>query len=104
MLIYHLILGVEPHASNEEIRTGYLNLVKKHPPEKEPDAFKMITVAYNAIKDGRSRVKTTLFGTSEVAEAGDIIEASALSLNIRKRNPSLQELIRVEKETSQVKS
>ncbi len=59
----------------------------------------MITIAYEAIKDTRSRVKTTIFGTSGLADCEDILKASTLSLAIKKRNPALQEIIVAEQAT-----
>jgi DnaJ-class molecular chaperone len=96
MLIYYLILGIDKDSSDDEIRDSYLALVKQYPPEVEPESFKMITVAYEAIKDKRSRVKTQVFGTSKVAECQDIIRAATLSVSINKRSPLLKEIIDAE--------
>ncbi|MFA6013380.1 MAG: J domain-containing protein [Desulfobacteraceae bacterium] len=98
MVIYYVILGLDTHASDTKIRSRYLDLVKQHTPEKEPETFKMITMAYEAIKDMRSRVKTRLFGTSQTASCEDILRAITLTLPVRKRIPTLKEIIKAESE------
>lgn len=98
MVIYYVILGLDTHASDTEIRSRYLDLVKQHPPEKEPETFKMITIAYEAVKDMRNRVKTRLFGTSHAASCEDILRAITLTLPVRKRIPTLKEIIKAESE------
>lgn len=63
MYIYYQLLGVAKDADDQTIRKAYLGLVKKFPPERDPDQFKRITRAYGAIKDRRSRVASKLMGT-----------------------------------------
>jgi len=45
------VLGVPREASEEEIRARYLELVKKFPPDRDPDKFREIRSAYEAAKD-----------------------------------------------------
>ena len=44
-------LGVPHDASEAEIRARYLDLVKQHPPERDPDRFREIRAAFDAAKD-----------------------------------------------------
>lgn len=44
-------LGVPYDASEAEIRARYLDLVKQHPPERDPDKFREICAAFEAAKD-----------------------------------------------------
>jgi curved DNA-binding protein CbpA len=39
------ILGVEPSASDKELRRAYLRQVKEHPPERDPEGFRRIREA-----------------------------------------------------------
>lgn len=39
-------LGLEAGATPEQIRARYLELVKQHPPERDPDRFAEINAAY----------------------------------------------------------
>ncbi len=97
MLICYLILGVDINASDEEIRTSYLELVKSYPPETSGEEFKTITVVYDAIKDKRSRIKTRIFGLSKVVDYEDLIRSLTIPLKITRRSPLISELIDAEK-------
>jgi curved DNA-binding protein CbpA len=56
----YTILGVGHTASLEEIKKAYFALVRQHPPEKDPDAFKQIRAAYEQLRDPRQRQQTDL--------------------------------------------
>ncbi len=45
------VLGVAQDATESEIRTRYLDLVKKFPPDRDPDQFRKIQAAYEAARD-----------------------------------------------------
>ena len=47
----HQILDVKPDANAEEIRKAYLGLVRKHPPDRDPDKFREIHAAYQMLND-----------------------------------------------------
>lgn len=49
------ILGIAPHADDEEIRAAYLRKVKEFPPEKAPAEFEKIRDAWEALRDPRRR-------------------------------------------------
>jgi curved DNA-binding protein CbpA len=66
MLNPYRVLGVSRQATDEEIRRAYFNLVRTYPPEKDPDKFKEIRAAYDALKDRAARVKTYLLHFEDV--------------------------------------
>ncbi len=68
MLTHYLVLGLTPEASLAEIRQRYLQLVRENPPVRAPELFQKITAAYEALKDERTRVASTLFGSLEYAD------------------------------------
>lgn len=43
------VLGIEPGASPEEVRQAYFQKVRAHPPERDPEMFKAIRVAYEQL-------------------------------------------------------
>ena len=45
------VLGVQPGASPEAIRSAYFELVRAHPPEREPEAFKTVRAAYEQLSE-----------------------------------------------------
>ena len=68
MLTHYLHLGLSPQASLAEIRQRYLQLVRENPPGRVPEYFQRITTAYEALKDERTLVATTLFGSTRYAD------------------------------------
>ncbi len=97
MLTYYLTLGLLLDASDEDIRSSYLRLVKKHTPEKDPERFRQITEAYEALKDRRNRVKGKIFGGLTVRDYENALLALAKAPEIRRRRAGLQELFQAEK-------
>ncbi|MCR4292940.1 MAG: J domain-containing protein [Candidatus Kuenenia sp.] len=55
------ILGIGPSADDATIRNAYLELVKKHPPDRAPEMFKKIANAYGLIRDERERLHYYVF-------------------------------------------
>jgi curved DNA-binding protein CbpA len=55
------ILDVSINASDAEIKQAYLRQVKKHPPDHDPDQFRLIHDAYLAVKDKKARLSYQLF-------------------------------------------
>jgi curved DNA-binding protein CbpA len=58
---YHA-LGVDFDATDKEIREAYLCLVRKHPPEREPERFHVIQQAYGEIREEFGRLRRAVLG------------------------------------------
>lgn len=54
---YH-VLGVEPNATEAEIKKAYFQLIRKHTPERDPERFKRIREAYEQLRSVEVRSKT----------------------------------------------
>ena len=54
------VLDVAHTASTEEVKKAYFALVRQHPPEKDPEAFKRIRAAYEQLRDPTQRQQTDL--------------------------------------------
>ena len=61
------VLGVDDDAGDETIRQRYLALVRRFPPDREPDRFQEIRQAYEAIRGARERLEVRLLRTSTAA-------------------------------------
>ncbi len=48
-------LDLPPTASPEDIRRAYYQMVRKHPPEKDPERFQQIRRAYETLSDEKAR-------------------------------------------------
>lgn len=55
------ILGVSPDADDNAIRKAYLELVRRFSPDTDPETFKLISGAYEQVKDEKSRLRHCLF-------------------------------------------
>jgi curved DNA-binding protein CbpA len=56
------VLGVSSDASEEKIRHRYLDLVRQHPPEQDPQGFARVREAYDMLREPIQRVERQLFG------------------------------------------
>ena len=59
----YIVLGLSRDATQDEIRQRYLELVRAHPPSRDPERFQRIQDAYEAVKTPLARVETYLFGS-----------------------------------------
>lgn len=53
-------LGLLRDATLEAIKDAYFKLVREHPPERDPDAFKAIRAAYDRVRTAERRLETDL--------------------------------------------
>ena len=97
MLAHYLTLGLAPNASQSEIRRRYLDLVRSHPPSRDPDRFGRIAAAYEALQDDRSRVRTAIFGIAASYNDWELaLDALVEARAAAPRAPGLQELLAAE--------
>ncbi len=82
------ILGVEPGASEDEIRAAYREAVKRHPPDRDAAAFARINDAFAKVRDPRARARERLFGPSALSGADELRDM----LRAGKRPPAGPEL------------
>ncbi|HEY0523746.1 MAG TPA: J domain-containing protein [Stellaceae bacterium] len=54
------VLDVDEEADDETIRRRYLALVRRHPPERDPERFRAVRAAYEAIRGRRDRLRVRL--------------------------------------------
>ncbi len=56
------LLGVEEAASAEELRAAYMEKVRQHPPDRDPEVFEKIRDAYDQLRDPRLKAQQVLVG------------------------------------------
>jgi curved DNA-binding protein CbpA len=65
MLDPYRILEISRDATMGEIKKAYFRLVKKYPPEQEPEKFKSIREAYEKLRTVAKRAETDLYVLKE---------------------------------------
>ena len=75
------VLGLPTDADDETIRRRYLELVRQHPPEHQPEKFAAVRAAYESLRDLNTRLRHRLF------EAGKKETIDALIEEIACRSP-----------------
>jgi curved DNA-binding protein CbpA len=55
------VLGLPRQATPEDIKKAYFAQVREHPPETDPDQFKVIRAAYDALRTPEAKSATDLF-------------------------------------------
>ena len=53
MADYFQVLGIQEGATPEEVRKAYTRSIRVHTPEQDPEGFRLIREAYEAIRDGK---------------------------------------------------
>ena len=96
MLAHYLTLGLSPSASVSEIRQRYLDLVRAHPPSREPEYSERIIAAYEALKDDRRRVETELFGIARYGGFERALDALVRARPGGRSTPGLRTLLAAE--------
>lgn len=93
MLAHYLTLGLEESATDEQIRTRYLELIKAHPPERDPQRFQDVTQAYEAIKDRRVRIYSRIFSGRNTSDMEAALLYLARADRPEPKRVGLQELL-----------
>jgi curved DNA-binding protein CbpA len=70
----YAVLGLEPGAEDEPIRTAYLAKLKQFPPDRSPEEFERIRDAYEVLRDRRKRAQHTLFSVSPEARLDSLLD------------------------------
>ncbi|MEM7126586.1 MAG: DnaJ domain-containing protein [Chloroflexota bacterium] len=55
------VLEIERNVSDKEVKRAYFQLVRKHPPEQDPEKFQEIRAAYDRLKTPKTRGLVDLF-------------------------------------------
>lgn len=85
------VLGLPPDADDEAIRRRYLELVRQHSPERDPEKFAAVRAAYDSLRDLDTRLRYRLFEAGR-RESLDAIVQELASKSTRRRL-SLKELL-----------
>lgn len=79
-------LGVSRDATIDAIKDAYFKLVREHPPERDPEAFKAIRAAYERIRTPERRVETDLLLLQEQLALPNEWCAPSLDLGVHRED------------------
>jgi curved DNA-binding protein CbpA len=68
------VLELAPDADDAAIRTRYLELVRRWPPEQAPEHFAAIRAAYEVVRNRDARLRHRLFDAVREANIDGLIE------------------------------
>lgn len=67
------LLGVAADATAEQIRQAYIEQVRKHPPDRDPERFERIRDAHDLLKDPDQRLRLVLATPDPEAPLVDLL-------------------------------
>lgn len=77
---YYKILGTTAKISNSRIKEKYIQAVKQHPPETDPEGFEKVRRAYETLKDPTKRKQYDLF-RKYGSNVEDLLENAAQAID-----------------------
>ena len=87
----YVVLDLPPDSDDEMIRRRYLELVRRHSPERDPKRFAEIRQAYEQLKDATTRLKQRLFQPGKPDALDVIIEE--IQCQSSRRRLTLQQIL-----------
>ena len=69
------VLGLDETADDEAVRAAYVQALRTSPPDRDPEGFRRIREAYEALRDTESRLALRLFGPPPLANFEELLDA-----------------------------
>jgi len=69
------VLGIAETADDGEVRAAYLAAVRRAPPDRDPEGFRRVREAYEAVRDEESRLALRLFGPAPLDRLEALLDA-----------------------------
>ena len=69
------VLGLEETADDEAVRAAYLTALRTSPPDRDPEGFRRIRDAYEALRDKERRLALRLFGPPPLTDLAELLDA-----------------------------
>jgi curved DNA-binding protein CbpA len=86
------VLGVNPDATEEEVRAAYVRRVREHPPDRSPEEFERIRDAYDSLRDPRRRMRDSLLTADPFTPFVSVFELPARPRRFAGSRPWLEVL------------
>ena len=69
------VLGLDETADDEAVRGAYVRALRVSPPDRDPEGFRRIRAAYEALRDTESRLALRLFGPPPLTNLEELVDA-----------------------------
>ena len=69
------VLGLDESADDAAVRAAYLAAVRRSPPDRDPEGFRRIRAAYEALRDKERRLALRLFGPPPLEHLEGLLDA-----------------------------
>lgn len=56
----YAVLGIAPTVTDAEVKQAYFAQVRAHPPESDPQAFKLVRAAYDRLRSAEKRLEVDM--------------------------------------------
>ena len=94
MLNPYQILDIPRSATPEEIKNAYFKLIKKYPPEHEPEKFKTIRQAYESLKTSAKKAETDVFIFKDTEQSFEIPDEMRQSYDVEIKAEDMIEILK----------
>lgn len=74
MNLYYEILGLQPGATQAEIKRAYFRLIRRYSPESDPERFQQIREAYEQLKNAQEAPSGPVFPSPSEPWAKKMLE------------------------------
>lgn len=71
------VLGIEATADDAAVRAAYLAAVRRSPPDRDPEGFRRVREAYEAVRDEERRLALRVFGPAPLERLASLLDAVA---------------------------
>jgi curved DNA-binding protein CbpA len=68
------VLGIDETADDEVVRVAYLAAVRRSPPDRDPEGFRRVREAYDAVRDEERRLALRLFGPAPLERLESLLD------------------------------
>ncbi|HVQ76455.1 MAG TPA: DnaJ domain-containing protein [Candidatus Binatia bacterium] len=68
------VLGIDQTAGDEAVRAAYLAAVRRSPPDRDPEGFRRVREAYDAVRDEERRLALRLFGPAPLERLEAVLD------------------------------
>lgn len=68
------MLGIDETADDEVVRAAYLAAVRRSPPDRDPEGFRRVREAYDAVRDEERRLALRLFGPAPLERLESLLD------------------------------